>query len=160
MKIYLTEMEQHGKKFAGPNIVAETLQEAEEAAEANGLTLLGEFVEIVTEDGLMHYLEPEGYNKEKGVTLIEFFVAFVTSFFISYYVVNYLNVRFIMPKKTTTKKKKSTVNKAGNYTKPTMRKRLFNKIKAGSKGGKPGQWSARKAQMLAKQYKAAGGGYK
>ena len=55
MKIYLTEMEQHGKKFAGPNIVAETLQEAEEAAEANGLTLLGEFVEIVTEDGLMHY---------------------------------------------------------------------------------------------------------
>ena len=52
------------------------------------------------------------------------------------------------------------VNKAGNYTKPTMRKRLFNKIKAGSKGGKPGQWAARKAQMLAKQYKAAGGGYK
>tara|TARA_R100000231_G_scaffold1143_1_gene1990 strand:+ start:776 stop:967 length:192 start_codon:yes stop_codon:yes gene_type:complete len=59
-----------------------------------------------------------------------------------------------------TKKKKSTVNKAGNYTKPTMRKRLFNKIKAGSKGGRAGQWSARKAQMLAKQYKAAGGGYK
>ena len=59
-----------------------------------------------------------------------------------------------------TKKKKSTVNKAGNYTKPTMRKRLFNKIKAGSKGGRAGQWSVRKAQMLAKQYKAAGGGYK
>ena len=58
------------------------------------------------------------------------------------------------------KKRKSTVNKAGNYTKPTMRKRLFNKIKAGSKGGRAGQWSARKAQMLAKQYKAAGGGYK
>ena len=57
-------------------------------------------------------------------------------------------------------KKKSTVNKAGNYTKPTMRKRLFNKIMAGTKGGKGGQWSARKAQMLAKQYKAAGGGYK
>ena len=56
-------------------------------------------------------------------------------------------------------KKKSTVNKAGNYTKPTMRKRLFNKIKAGSKGGDSGQWSARKAQMLATQYKAAGGGY-
>ena len=53
-----------------------------------------------------------------------------------------------------TKKKKSTVNKAGNYTKPTMRKNLFNKIKAGSKGGKAGQWSARKAQMLAKEYKA------
>jgi hypothetical protein len=57
-------------------------------------------------------------------------------------------------------KKKSTVNKAGNYTKPAMRKRLFNQIKAGSKGGKPGQWSARKAQMLAKKYKAAGGGYR
>jgi hypothetical protein len=56
--------------------------------------------------------------------------------------------------------KKSTVNKAGNYTKPTMRKNLFNKIKAGSKGGSAGQWSARKAQMLAKQYKAKGGGYK
>ena len=55
-------------------------------------------------------------------------------------------------------KKKSTVNKAGNYTEPTMRKNLFNKIKAGSKGGKPGQWSARKAQMLAKQYKEKGGG--
>ena len=57
-------------------------------------------------------------------------------------------------------KKKSTVNKAGNYTQPTMRKRLFNKITAGTKGGKAGQWSARKAQMLAKQYKEAGGGYK
>ena len=54
----------------------------------------------------------------------------------------------------------SRVNEAGNYTKPEMRKRQFNRIKAGSKGGKPGQWSARKAQMLAKQYKAAGGGYK
>ena len=54
-------------------------------------------------------------------------------------------------------KKKSTVNKAGNYTKPGMRKRMFNSIMAGSKGGKPGQWSARKAQMLAKRYKAAGG---
>lgn len=57
-------------------------------------------------------------------------------------------------------KKKSTVNSSGNYTKPAMRKRLFEQIKAGSKGGKPGQWSARKAQMLAKQYKAKGGGYK
>jgi hypothetical protein len=63
-----------------------------------------------------------------------------------------------MPKKIT--KSKSTVNKAGNYTKPSMRKRLFEKIKAGSRGGKPGQWSARKAQLLAKEYKAAGGGYK
>ena len=58
------------------------------------------------------------------------------------------------------KKTKSRVNEAGNYKKPALRKRLFNKIMAGSKGGKPGQWSGRKAQMLAKQYKAAGGGYK
>ena len=57
-------------------------------------------------------------------------------------------------------KAKSRVNEAGNYTKPGLRKRLFQRIKAGGKGGKPGQWSARKAQMLAKQYKAAGGGYK
>jgi len=57
-------------------------------------------------------------------------------------------------------KAKSRVNEAGNYTKPEMRKRQFNRIKAGSKGGKPGQWSARKAQMLAKAYKDAGGGYK
>ena len=57
------------------------------------------------------------------------------------------------------KKSKSRVNEAGNYTKPTMRKNLFKKIKAGSKGGKAGQWSARKAQMLAKQYRDKGGGY-
>ena len=56
--------------------------------------------------------------------------------------------------------KGSSVNKAGNYTKPTMRKNLFNRIKAGGKGGNPGQWSARKAQMLSKQYKAKGGGYR
>ncbi len=58
------------------------------------------------------------------------------------------------------KRRKSTVNKAGNYTKPTMRKRLFYRIKAGSKGGRAGQWSARKAQMLARAYKKAGGGYR
>ena len=63
-------------------------------------------------------------------------------------------------KKTTKKKSKSTVNKAGNYTKPALRKRIFNRIKAGGKGGAPGQWSARKAQMLATRYKAAGGGYR
>jgi hypothetical protein len=51
------------------------------------------------------------------------------------------------------------VNEAGNYTKPSMRKSLFKRIKAGDKGGKSGQWSARKAQMLAKAYKAKGGGY-
>lgn len=60
----------------------------------------------------------------------------------------------------TKAKAKSKVNAAGNYTKPEMRKKLFNKIKAGSKGGDPGEWSARKAQMLAKEYKAKGGGYK
>ena len=57
-------------------------------------------------------------------------------------------------------KKASRVNESGNYTKPGLRKRIFERIKAGSKGGNPGQWSARKAQMLAKQYKEAGGGYK
>tara|TARA_B100001093_G_scaffold146290_1_gene139038 strand:- start:1783 stop:1974 length:192 start_codon:yes stop_codon:yes gene_type:complete len=58
------------------------------------------------------------------------------------------------------KKKKSTVNAAGNYTKPSLRKSIFNRIKAGGKGGAPGQWSARKAQMVASAYKKAGGGYK
>ena len=56
--------------------------------------------------------------------------------------------------------KKSKVNEAGNYTKPGMRKQLFNRSKAGGKGCNPGQWSARKAQMLAKEYKAKGGGYR
>jgi len=56
-------------------------------------------------------------------------------------------------------KTESKVNEAGNYTQPEKRKRLFNRIKAGGKGGKPGQWSARKAQMLAKAYKDSGGGY-
>jgi len=54
----------------------------------------------------------------------------------------------------------STVNAAGNYTKPSMRKNIFNRVKAGGKGGSPGQWSARKAQMVAKAYKAGGGGYR
>ena len=54
----------------------------------------------------------------------------------------------------------STVNAAGNYTQPGKRKQIFNRIKAGGSGGAPGQWSARKAQMLAKAYKKAGGGYK
>jgi hypothetical protein len=57
-------------------------------------------------------------------------------------------------------KQKSTVNEAGNYTKPEMRKKLFNLIKAATNGGKAGQWSARKAQLLAKEYKSKGGGYK
>ena len=57
-------------------------------------------------------------------------------------------------------RKKSTANKSGNYTKPGLRKKIFESFKAGSKGGRPGQWSARKAQMVAKKYKEAGGGYK
>ena len=56
-------------------------------------------------------------------------------------------------------KKKSRVNEAGNYTQPSMRKRLFERILAGTKGGKAGQWSARKAQLLAREYTKAGGGY-
>ena len=67
----------------------------------------------------------------------------------------------IMSERSKAKSKaKSRVNEAGNYTKPGMRKRIFERIKAGGKGGKPGQWSARKAQMMAKEYKAKGGGYK
>ena len=58
-------------------------------------------------------------------------------------------------------KAKSKVNEAGNYTKPGMRKKLFESIKArATHGTKPGQWSARKAQLLAKKYKEKGGGYK
>jgi hypothetical protein len=69
-------------------------------------------------------------------------------------------VRKTRKSKVTKTKSKSRVNEAGNYTKPALRKRLFEKIKAGSRGGKPGQWSARKAQLLALEYKKAGGGYK
>jgi hypothetical protein len=57
-------------------------------------------------------------------------------------------------------KQKSKVNEAKVYTKPTLRKQLFERIKAGDKGGAPGQWSGRKAQLLAREYKSAGGGYK
>jgi hypothetical protein len=57
--------------------------------------------------------------------------------------------------------KVSRVNEAGNYTKPGMRKTLFNQIKGqATQGTGAGQWSARKAQLLAKKYKAAGGGYR
>jgi hypothetical protein len=56
---------------------------------------------------------------------------------------------------------KSKVNEAGNYTKPELRKRIFNSIKAAAvQGTGAGEWSARKAQLMAKRYKAAGGGYK
>jgi hypothetical protein len=58
-------------------------------------------------------------------------------------------------------KVKSKVNEAGNYTKPSLRKRIFNSVKAAAiVGTGAGQWSARKAQVMAKRYKAAGGGYK
>lgn len=60
----------------------------------------------------------------------------------------------------TAKSTKSKVNAAGNYTKPGMRKAIFERVKAGSNGGNPGQWSARKAQIVAREYKAKGGGYK
>lgn len=56
---------------------------------------------------------------------------------------------------------KSKVNAAGNYTKPEMRKKLFNEIKSSAtQGTAAGQWSARKAQLLAKRYKEKGGGYR
>ena len=56
---------------------------------------------------------------------------------------------------------KSNVNEAGNYTKPGLRKRIFNSVKAAAvQGTGAGQWSARKAQLMAKRYKDAGGGYK
>ncbi len=52
------------------------------------------------------------------------------------------------------------MNEAGNYTKPTMRKKLFNQIKSAAvQGTGAGKWSARKAQLLAKRYKERGGGY-
>ncbi len=58
-------------------------------------------------------------------------------------------------------KVKSKVNEAGNYTKPGLRKRIFNSVKAAAvQGTGAGQWSARKAQLMAKRYKDAGGGYK
>ena len=56
---------------------------------------------------------------------------------------------------------KSKVNEAGNYTKPDLRKRIFNSVKAAAiVGTGAGEWSARKAQVMAKRYKAAGGGYR
>ena len=58
-------------------------------------------------------------------------------------------------------KTKSKVNEAGNYTKPELRKRIFNSVKAAAiVGTGAGQWSARKAQLMAKRYKDAGGGYR
>ena len=65
------------------------------------------------------------------------------------------------PVKVYAKGGETKVNQAGNYTKPGMRKALFERIKGQTtQGTAAGQWSARKAQLLAKQYKAKGGGYK
>ena len=62
---------------------------------------------------------------------------------------------------TKSKSSSSKVNAAGNYTKPEMRKKPFNQIKASAtQGTAAGQWSARKAQLLAKRYKEKGGGYR
>ena len=69
--------------------------------------------------------------------------------------------RKLKRKKNAKKKKKSSVNKSGNYTKPGLRKRIFNRILAANiQGTAAGKWSGRKAQLLAKRYKKAGGGYK
>jgi hypothetical protein len=58
-------------------------------------------------------------------------------------------------------KEGGTVNAAGNYTKPSLRKRIVSQVKSAAvQGTGVGQWSARKAQLVAKKYKAAGGGYK
>jgi hypothetical protein len=58
-------------------------------------------------------------------------------------------------------KAKSTVNEAGNYTKPELRKKIVANVKAAAtQGTAAGQWSGRKAQLVAKKYKAAGGGYR
>ena len=61
----------------------------------------------------------------------------------------------------TKAKPKSKVNAAGNYTKPELRKPIVAQVKASATHGTAaGQWSARKAQLVAKKYKEAGGGYK
>ena len=73
------------------------------------------------------------------------------------------NLPKTLPKKskTTSYKEGGTVNAAGNYTKPELRKRIFNAVKAEATAGTgAGQWSGRKAQVVAKRYKAAGGGYR
>ena len=58
-------------------------------------------------------------------------------------------------------KEGGSVNAAGNYTKPSLRKRIVSEVKsAATHGTGAGQWSARKAQLVAKKYKAAGGGYR
>ena len=70
-------------------------------------------------------------------------------------------VKVVKAAKTASFKKGGTVNAAGNYTKPELRKRIVSQVKAAAtQGTGAGQWSARKAQLVAKKYKAAGGGYR
>ena len=70
-------------------------------------------------------------------------------------------VRKDNPNDVTMYKEGGTVNAAGNYTKPSLRKKIVSQVKAAATHGTgAGQWSARKAQLVAKKYKAAGGGYK
>ena len=65
------------------------------------------------------------------------------------------------PNDVTMYKEGGKVNAAGNYTKPSLRKKIVSQVKAAATHGtKAGQWSARKAQLVAKKYKAAGGGYR
>jgi len=68
---------------------------------------------------------------------------------------------FVNASKTASFKEGGTVNAAGNYTKPSLRKKIVSQVKAAAtQGTGAGKWSARKAQLVAKKYKAAGGGYK
>ncbi|HLI75512.1 MAG TPA: hypothetical protein VKV02_01105 [Acidobacteriaceae bacterium] len=65
-----------------------------------------------------------------------------------------------MPKKSSAKRSAAARNGADNYTKPELREKIKREVVAGDKGGRPGQWSARKAQLVAHEYVAEGGGYK
>ena len=70
-------------------------------------------------------------------------------------------LKSLVKPKTASFKEGGTVNSAGNYTKPDLRKRIVSQVKsAATHGTGAGQWSARKAQLVAKKYKAAGGGYR
>ena len=72
-----------------------------------------------------------------------------------------MTTRKSLAKKSTKKPaKKSTKKSSANYTKPELRERIKKKVVGGSKGGRPGQWSARKAQLVTNEYKAEGGGFK
>ena len=63
MKIFMTEYEEQGKVYAGPNIVAKNLEAAQVAAEINNLTVVGEFSEIYVNEGLMHFYKDSLTNK-------------------------------------------------------------------------------------------------